>query len=282
MLGVALPLVIGGLIAGPARSTCAQPAAPKVEVRGICIAGAAYGSGMEALSFYSVKGTTVVLLVTVPEGGLIAADSEKMKLDKLTDDKGTDLTAATGTAGEMRMAPMPRISKDGKACLVELNGPQLPAQGATAILASGTIALKCGSKKETARQENVALKPGTKVSAGPVAFDISKVGKPQFSFGFMGRGAAPSTTPPAEELEVTLHATQDCSAIANIAFLDAAGKDLGARSGSSMTMSGLGMKSVEKSFVLPKKVDAATIVITYWADLKEILVPFDVKATLGL
>lgn len=282
MLGMALPIVFGGMIAGPARSACAQPAAPTVEVRGVCVTAAAYGSGREALRTSSSKGTTVTLLVTVPGGGLIAVDDEKMQLAKLADDKGTDLRAAPETIGEMRMVPMPQISADGKACLVELNGPGLPAKGATAILASGSISLKCGSKKETARTEHVALKPGTKVTAGPVTFDISKVGKPQFSFDFAGPSDTPSKTPPAEKFEVTLHASQDCSNIASVTFLDAAGKDLGAKPGSSSSMSMPGMTTVEKSFVLPKKVDTATISITYWTEVKEVTVPFDIKATLGL
>ena len=284
VLGVALPVAFGGMIAAPARSACAQPAAPKVEVRGVRVTGAPYGSGdMGSLRpFFSMKGTTVTLLVTVPEGGLIAVEDEKMQRVKLADDKGTDLTAATETTGGMRMFPMPQISADGKACLVELSGPGLPAKGATAILASGALTLKCGSKKETARQENAALKPGTKVTAGHITFDISKVGKPQFSFDFTGSSDAPSATPPAEKFEVTLHTNQDCSNIAGIVFLDAAGKDLGAKPSSSSSMGMPGMMTVEKSFVLPKKVDTATIAITYWTDLKEVAVPFDVKATLGL
>ena len=279
MLAVALPVVFGGMIAGPVRSACAQPAAPKVEVGGVRVTGAGY----EALRpFFSMKGATVTLLVTVPEGGLIAVEGEKMQLAKLADDKGTDLTAAAETIGRMRMVPAPQISADGKACLVELNGPGLPAKGATAIMASGTISLKCGIKKETARQENAALKPGTKVTAGHITFDISKVGKPQFSFDFTGSGDTPSATPPAERFEVTLHTNQDCSNIASIAFLDAAGKDLDAKPSSSSSMGMAGMMTVEKSFVLPRKVDRATISITYWTDLKEVVVPFDVKATLGL
>ena len=281
-LGAALTAVFGGMIAAPARPACAQPAAPKVEVRGLSVTGEAYKSGTEELAFSSMKGTTVFLLVTVPEGGLIAADAEKIKPPKLADDKGTDLTAAPGTTGEMRFVPMPQISADGKACLTMLNGPRLPAKDATAILASGSISLTCGSKKETARQEGVALKPGAKIAAGPVAFEISKVGKPQFSFDFAGPSGTPSATPPPEKFEVTLHTDQDCSKIAGIAFLDAAGKDLGAKPSSSSSMGMPGMMSVEKSFVLSKKVETATISITYWSGLKEVVVPFNVKATLGL
>ena len=40
------------------------------------------------------KGTTVALLVTVPEGGLIAVNRDETKVAKMTDDRGTDLTVS--------------------------------------------------------------------------------------------------------------------------------------------------------------------------------------------
>jgi hypothetical protein len=283
MLGMALPVLFGGMILGSARSACAQTAAPKVEVRGIRVVGPAYGRGMEGLrAFNWTEGTTVALLVTVPAGGLVSINSEKTQLTKLADDKGTDLTAGEEPMVGMHMGMTPQVSADGKACLVEVNGKRVPAKGAAAIMASGTVTLKCGSKKETAKQENVALKVGSKITAGPMTFEISRVGKPQFFFEMTGPDESKPATTPAEKFEVTLRTNQDCSNIASIAFLDAAGKDLGAKPSSSSSMGMPGMMTVEKSFVLPKKVDTATISITYWADLKEVVVPFDVKATLGL
>ena len=282
MLGVALPVVLGGIIAGPARSACAQTAAPKVEVDGVRVTGAGYGSGMRAIKpFFWIKGTTVALLVTKPEGGIVAVDTGKLRLVKLADDKGTDLMAAPGTIGEIPMIASPQISADGKACFVELIGPGLPAKGATSIVASGRFSLRCGSKKETARQQNAALRPGAKITAGPMTFEISKAGKPEFSFDSTGALANPSTTP-TEKFEVTLRTNQDCSNIVSVTFLDAAGKDLGATPSMSSSMGMPGMMTSERTFVLPKKVDTATISITYWTDVKEVLVPFDVKATLGL
>jgi hypothetical protein len=234
----------------------------------------------ELRAFNFDEGTTLALLVTVPEGGLVSVNTEKMR-SRLTDDKGTDLTAARAAFG-MHLQMPPQISPEGKACLIEVSGQRAPAKGAAALTAAGTIYLQCGSRQESARQANVPLKPGTKIAAGPIPFEISKVGKPEFSFEFPGMSNQRGPTPPAEKFEVTLLAHQDCSKIASIAFLDAAGKDLGAKPGSSSSMGMGGMMTVEKSFILAKKVDTATILVTYWADLKEVAVPFDVKATLGL
>jgi hypothetical protein len=284
MLGAALPILFGGMIAGFARSACAQPAAPKVEVLGVRVAGPVSGSVMEGLRAYQwTEGTTVALLVTVPDGGLVSVNREKMQLTQLADDKGTDLTASKNAMGRLPMVMEPQVSADGKACLVELNGGTVPAKGAAAITATGSISLQCGSKKETAREQNVALKPGTKIHVGPMAFEISRVGKPQFFFEMPGAEESKPTTPPAERFEVTLQTNQDCSSVASVAFLDAAGEDLGAKPSSSSSTGMAGkILTVEKSFVLPKKVATATISITYWTDLKEVVVPYEVKATLGL
>jgi hypothetical protein len=266
----------------PGRCVCAQPAAPKVEVRGLRVVGPACGEGMEALrAFYNDEGTTLALLVTVPEGGLVSVNSERTQLTRLADDKGTELKAAE-SAFRMHMGMQSRVGADGKACLIEMSGKGVPAKGANSVTAAGTIYLQCGSRKLTARQENVALTPGAKIAAGPITFEISKVGKPESSFGFFGLAGGPAATPPAEELEVTLRTNKDCTSIASIAFLDAAGKDLGAQPSTSSSVRLGRAMTVEKSFVLPKKVAAATISITYWADLKEVAVPFDVTATLGL
>jgi len=219
--------------------------------------------------------------VTVPEGGLVSVNREKTQLTRLADDKGTELKAAESAFG-MHMGMQPQISADGKACLIEVSGEGVPAKGAASLTAAGTIYLQCGSRKETAKQENVALKVGAKIVAGPISFEISKVGKPESSFEFTGMPGAPAATPPGEKFEVTLRTNKDCSNIAGIAFLDATGKDLGAKPGMSSSMAFGGMMTVEKSFVLPRKVAAATISITYWADLKEVATPFDLTATLGL
>ena len=52
-----------------------------------------------------------------------------------------------------------QVSADAKACIIEFNGQEIPAVGATYIAIAGTISLKCGGKKEIGRQEKVELSP---------------------------------------------------------------------------------------------------------------------------
>ena len=142
--------------------------------------------------------------------------------------------------------------------------------------AKGTVLLKCGSKKETVKQENVALKPGTTITAGPLNLKITETGEPEMMFGFGDDDEE------EDSWQVTLQAKQDLSNVAEFKFLDAAGKEIETSDGGTSTMRFGNSVTVDKSFILPKQMDSATVAITYWADLKEVKVPFDVKATVGL
>jgi len=257
------------------------PSAPKVEVRGIRIVGDAYGDARHRLSAYNWnKGTNVALFITKPDGGIIEFTRANSRLTKFTDDKGTNLAAVTeGSWGDDQpFGPFQQVSSDGKARIVEIQGAGAPTKGAAVVSASGMISLRCGSKKVTAKQENVALTPGTKIIAGAITFEVSKTGKPEmFAFGGM-----PGAAKAGDRWSVTLHANADCSNIAEIKFLDAASREMEVRDGGSSSTSFGNAVAAEKTFILPKKVDFATIVITYWTDMKEVKVPFDIKATLGL
>ena len=262
LFGLALGVMIVG---GSARA--ADPEGVTIEVRGVRVVGEGYGEGMGGVrAFNWSKGTSVGVLVVFPEGGLIAFNRDASSLDKMADDKGTDLKVRD-RFGESGFGMMPGISEDGKACMVEISGKGVPAKGAQEIAASGTLVFTCGSKKETFKKENVLLKVGTKVQAGKIPFEISKVGEPDWG---------------EEPLQITLKTNKDCSAISEIKFLDAAGKEIRSSEAGTTSMSGMGMTQVERSFNLAEKAETVTVAITYWMDMAEKKVPFDVKAGLGL
>jgi hypothetical protein len=269
---------------GVARCACAQAAAePKVQVCGVRVVGQGYENEDELLrAFHWRKGTTVALLVTVPEGGLISVNRDETKVTRMTDDRGTDLTVSQkGITREAQVSRGAQVSADAKACIIEINGQEAPAAGASSIAVAGTISLKCGSKKEAGRQERVDLKTGTAFSAGGMNFTIAKAGLAPKTFELpMGDEAAPETAP---AFEVALQTKQDWSDIASVTFLDAAGKDLGAKPGAiAAATAGGRVVAAMKSFILPQQVDSATIVVTCWEEFKDIEVPFDVKAAVGM
>jgi len=244
-----------------------QPKAPTVEVRGLRIVGKGHGemmTGVRAFNWH--EGSTLALLVLIPDGGIIALDSKTSKLDKFVDNKGTNLLVGESRWGQAGIESRPSITKDGKACMVELSGKSVPAKGATHILASGTLVFNCASKKKTVQHKNVALKKGTKI-ASAIPFTIDKVGKPDW-------GDAP--------LQVTLEAKQDLTNVAEIKFFDAQGKEIESRQSSSSRMRMGPLVTVKRSFTLKKKVDVATIAITYWMDMRIVKLPFNVKTSVGM
>jgi len=272
ILGAALSILSGG-----------AAAEPKVQVCGVRVVGAGYENDDEVLrAFRWRKGTTVALLVTVPEGGLIAVNRDETKVAKMTDDRGTDLTVSLkGITREAQVSRGTQVSADARTCIIEISGQEVPAADATCIAVAGTISLKCGGKKEIGRQEKVNLKPGTEFSVGGMSFTVSRAGNVPRAFELpKSDEAVPEALP---VFEVALQTKQDWSEIASVTFLDAAGKDLGAKPGAiSAATAGGRVVTAIKSFILPQAVDTATVVVTCWEEFKDIEVPFDVKATVGI
>jgi hypothetical protein len=245
-----------------------------VEVRGLRVVGEAYGDSMQGLrAFNWSKGTSLALLAVFPEGGIISFDSEASKLERFGDDKGTNLLEEpkSGESTFFQSKPgfgmMASVSEDGKACMIELDSPAVPAKGAARIDASGSLVFKCGSKKKTFTHENVAFKVGTKVEAGAVPLEVTKVGEPEWG---------------DDPLQITLKATQDMSKVAAIAFFDGNGNAIESSDAGWTSMRSFNVVSIEKSFNLKKKVDSATIAVTYWVDMRDEEIPFKVTASLGL
>jgi len=244
-----------------------------VEVRGLRIVGPGIGKDkMELRPFNWMEGTEIAVLVKKPDGGIIGFDKESSELKFLVDDKRTNLLEKPGKKARFSFekggfGSFPAISKDGKACLIEIEGKRTPAAGATSVSAEGIIILQCGSKTKKFKHENAVLQAGTKINAGKIPFTINKVGKP-------GWGKA--------EMAVTLHSDQDLSNIKEIRFLDTDGNDLKAASGGTST-SRFGNKiSIDKSFNFKKKIGEATIEITYWMDMKNVSVPLKLKTSVGI
>jgi len=262
------------LAVGVAR---AQP--PQVEVRGVRVVGEGYGGEMSLRPFNWTKGTTLSLLVIVPDGGLIGFDSDGSKLTALKDDKGTDLMKAPpapkargrfrAAARGGRLSPFAHLSKDGKACVVEVRTGQVPAKGATRLTAMGTLAFRRATGKKAFRQEKVALKPGTKIAAGAIPLTISKVGAPRWKRSGM-------------VWEIALKADQDTTPIAAVRFFGGDGKEIESASAGGSRMTMMGRTEVTRNYQLARKVDAVTVEVEYWTGLKTISVPFDVTCSLGL
>jgi len=242
-----------------------------VMVVGLRIIGPGYGDNMHMRAFFKQPGTTVALLVKSPKGGLIELDRKVSRVATFTDDKGTDMTKSVkrGKWGTKKagFGAFPKISKDTKACLVELHSPIVPAKGAKIVKAAGTLVFKTATKKKTFKQTGVVLKVGTKIKAGKIPFEIVKTGKPKW-------GKA--------KLTITLKTNRDILDIAAIRFLDAADKPIKSTGAGGSAMRMGKNVTVNRSFNLFRKVESVTVAIDYWMDMKVVKVPFSVKTTVGL
>jgi len=268
MMTVAMATVLGLASAAPAG----EKPAVTVKVCGVQVTAPGYGKGFEGLQPLNTMepGTRVAVLVQPTAGSIVKFDTNASKITKMTDEKGTDLLKApAGRRSRFGMGPIsfPRVSKDAKACMATIVGPQRPAKGATTVLVQGTFVLSCADGKKTVRQNNVALTNGTKVTAGDVVMTLSDVGKPKW-----GDAA----------LSVNFQGDEKMDSIASMTFLDAAGKPIEARRASRSHMTMMGKAKVEHTYTFKKKVAVATIQIALWQNLRQVKAPIDLKVGVGL
>ena len=83
-------------------------------------------------------------------------------------------------------------------------------------------------------------------------------------------------------MQVTLEAKEDCTAVVDIRFADDAGRPIEAQSAGTTRMSMFGKVTVQEAFTFERKLERATVTITYWTDLAKREVPFSVSASVGL
>ena len=248
-----------------------QGAKPKAEVVGIHITKAPYKEDKElSVGMGSGPGVRLDVLVTSDEGGIIKLDDKKSKITKLADDKGTDLLKKPAGnddsfGGFGPIGPFAKVSKDSKACLLNVDGKTVPAAGAKSLLLEGTLVLTVAKGKETLKQEKVELRKGADFKLGGVGFKIDSVGKPDFGDAAM-------------QLSLS---TKEGSKVAQVRFLDAAGKEIDAKSAGSSSMSFGDDTSYSWNYDFKQEVKVATIEVSLWKQVVNLDVPVKVSVSVG-
>jgi hypothetical protein len=238
----------------------------KVEAVGLRVVGEPYGGRDDMRPFNYYAGTTAVLLLTRPGGGLIAMDDDASEVTRFADERGKDLLVE-GKFSQPGFSAFPRISEDGAAALVEVSGGAVPTRGATTVSIGGKAVLKVATKKATHERADVAVKKGTSVEIGPFRFTVVDVGKPDWG---------------DEPLQITFEAKQELDALAEIRFTGPDGKAIEHHSGGTMTSRMGNQVNIRQSYRLVRKVDRVSIEVDAWTDLRTIEVPIDVKVGIGL
>jgi hypothetical protein len=252
--------------AAEAQADREDAAGAGIKACGLRIVAPPYQGEDELRAFNQFAGTSLALLLHRPAGGLIAFDEDASKLAVFADDKGQSLLTK-GTFMSPGFSTWPKFSQDGKAALIEINGGAVPGDGAREVKAKGTMVFTAASEKKTFTQTGVQLKAGVMIEAGPIPFKITKTGKPDWG---------------DEPLQITLEAKQDTDRVASVRFLDGGGNEIESSGAGSSSMRFGDSVTIETSYNLGKRVDAVTVEITYWMDMKAIEVPFDVTVTVSL
>jgi hypothetical protein len=256
------------LAAGP--TTTPAGGAAKVEVVGLAVTKADPNSKFgESAVPGQMAGTHVHVRIAAPGKYLVGLDEEACALESFTDDKGTVL-AKPGKGrqfGESWLWGFPRFSDDRQSCVVSIQSKACPAAGATAVKIKAGVAMLCGSQEKTAEQKDVALKAGTKVTAGPIPMEIASV-------------EARSGGEPATEVRFKGEAPEaDLAKLKGVTFLGADGKEIPSQSTGRMNMGGDKKVSFEYGYELKGSPKQVTIKITWFDKVETLTVP--VNATVG-
>ena len=270
-------IVVTGVLSVTIVTRAQLPAGATVESRGVRVEMAAPQGYDELVGVGWEIGTTVSILVTLPNGGIISFDERASQVTSFKDDRGKDLLAGAekDSFRGAGIGNFPKVSKDGKRLVFNAYSKGVPTKGAKAITVAGEALLQAATQKQDFTAPNVLLKENTEFKAGNIPFTIAKVGKPESSFGGFGGEEK-------KEFAVTLRAKQDLADVVEIKFLKAAGQNLGASSGGGMTARFGTVVTVDKEYHFKAKAEAATIVVTRWTDLKQLKIPFSFTVGVGL
>ncbi len=238
----------------------------KVEVLGLSI-GKKLTPAQKDIFLFTSEGTRLQIGISLPGRTFIGEARDECKFGKFTDDKGTDLFAPLGHAPEADDwlgSFGPKFTEDGKLCGLQIEAPDLPAKDATKLQFSGTLVLRCGTTPKTAEQKSVVLKKGSKISAGPVPFEIVEL---QVA---------------GNETKLDLKATKTLERIIKIAFFNKAGKEINSHREGYESSAIFGNYSITQSFVLSGKPTSVTMKISYFDKVENVTVPVEISAGLGL
>ena len=261
----AFALIAIFIIPGPVL--VAQETKLKLDPIAVKVVRKTYGDGFSGLVPFNTQkpGTAVAVLVESPRGGLIKISPNKSKLESFTDDKGTNLIGK-GRFGADGIGSFPRISQDGKAGLIEINGSKIPASGATAIKGKGTLQVALATTKKKLKSKKFVVKDGAKITVGKMNFVIKKTGKPDF-------GDNP--------FQITFETKNDLATVHEFRFEDASGKAIKSQPAGTSRFGFNNNFTINISHSFERKLSECVMVLDVWTDMRDVKVPFDFSAGIG-
>ncbi len=254
-----LPTLAGGVL------FAAEP--PTVAAVGLCVAQHP-ASPAEAVPFASMPGTRVALRVSITEGVILGLDRRASRIDRLADDRGTDLTRSPVPVDQdTPRLPPSQPSPTPTAALYEVHGPGLPVPGAAAVRVVGHLRLRIGGGERQERLALPALAPRTPIRIGPATLVVASFGKQD---------------PDDAAWTLAIDGVTNEDAVRSMRFLDAAGKPIVADYFQNLSVQqATGHVQHLYSFAGAAAPAIASVEATYVSEVKDLDVPVDVSATLA-
>ena len=239
----------------PPPRTTATGKEPEIVAGGVQVARVVVADNeFSAKPFHADNGTTMVLWVKMPAGqGLIEIDDDASVLQSFGDDKGTNMGGKFGS--------FPQEFKDGSGGTVEIASSAFAAQGATALLAEGSLALTVATGTRKTRVANVRLQNDAKFTFGKIPITVSEV-----------------ETQSEDQTFTFKLPRQVMESIKEVVFFDAKGEPIEGR----RTGSGYMNDSAEMGFSVKTAAKTLTVEFEAWQGLRTVKVPFKVKSGLSL
>ena len=244
----------------------------KVEAVGLRVVKSGIGEHKHELRpFNWMRGTSLAIRVSSEAGGILGIDNEQSKIIYFTDDQGLDLMHADDEPGHFMgqsgFGAFPRVSKDGRAVLFELNAPQVPSEKASALAANGQVLLQVASKFDTETVHGVKLIAGTEIKTTQLAFTVKEAGKPKW-----GNAA----------FQLTLETAGDIGLLKSVTFKTADGESVEVRESGTSRSSTNGKDLFGQVYTFKQEHDVLSVQFDIWNDKKSIAVPFDLTVGVGL
>ena len=244
--------------APPAKKPAAgakAAAAPTVSVAGIRVVGQGFGEdGSEAQPFNESPGVALALVVQAKDGGIIAFDDNSTALGEINDSEGNSLL------DNASIWPFAKLTKDGKALVIEMKTKGVPATGSSHVNAKGTITVTTASGSKPVKVPGVKLANEATFKLGAGVITIEDVSTEEDSTSLTLKGT-----------------TTQMGSVKGWRFLDAKGVEIE----SSDRGYGRSNDTAFKSVSVKTTAKTLTLELDVWQGLKQAAIPFDVKAGLG-
>ena len=248
------------LMAGTALLTAADKPPVKIQVVSLAI----YNGPPPKPGTFTLtpNGIHMELMVSLPDKPITGVDVKNSKLDSFRDDKDNVLFKKSGRlfgAGATWLQDFGmRYGPDGESVTLHIYGTDMPGKGANKLLLKGSLSIKCGADAKATDAKEMAMKPKEQADVGPFKVRVN-----QFR----------------NQVQVE---TEDEN-IKKIEFLDDKGKEIPIRLSNRTRMeSGKGKEHYVYHYFLDIKSEKVSVKIHYFAKVKTVQVPLDLRVGLDL